>query len=61
MKTIHNATRIVCLVICDNVKCSRSMFSIFQKKYDLASIYCMQHPKANEEYDEFFYTILFTY
>ena len=60
MKTIYNANRILYLVICDNVKCNESMFSIFQKKYDLASFYYMQHSKAIEEYDDFFYTILFT-
>ena len=41
MKIMYNATRIIYLDIFGNLKYNQSMFSIFHKKYDLASIYYM--------------------
>ena len=40
--------------MCDNSTYNQSMFIMFHKKYDSASIYSVQHPIANEEYIELF-------
>ena len=51
MEIIHNATGTVYLVMCDNIKCNQSMFSMFLKQHDSANT-SVQDQITNEEYNE---------